>query len=125
MEEYDNDAEELETNFVKNQEKEKMEFEEDLEESIQSKVRPTSKLLNMKYRIEQLSKYQRFEEAAKLQNKYNIEVGLYAREHVLFRRLGDGPCFAYFLNFYICIVMCLKNKTNLTQSTRNALRRHR
>lgn len=82
MEEYDNDAEELETNFVKNQEKEKMEFEEDLEESIQSKVRPTSKLLNMKYRIEQLSKYQRFEEAAKLQNKYNLEVRLYARENV-------------------------------------------
>lgn len=74
MEEYDNDAEDLEKNFVKNQEKEKAEFEQDLEESIQPKVRPTSKLLNMKYRIEQLSKYQRFEEAAKLQEKYNQEV---------------------------------------------------
>jgi protein-arginine kinase activator protein McsA len=74
MEEYDRDAHELEENFKENQEKEKTEFESELETSIQGKVRPSSKLLNMKYRIEQLSKYQRFEEAAKLQDQYNVEV---------------------------------------------------
>ena len=74
MEEYDRDAHELEENFKENQEKEKTEFETELETSIQGKVRPSSKLLNMKYRIEQLSKYQRFEEAAKLQDQYNVEV---------------------------------------------------
>lgn len=75
MEEYDRDAQELENNFRENQEKEKVEFEKELETSVQSKVRPTPKLLNMKYRIEQLSKYQRFEEAGKLQDQYNLEVG--------------------------------------------------
>ena len=74
MEEYDRDAQELEENFRENQEKEKTEFEGALETSIQGKVRPSSKLLNMKYRIEQLSKYQRFEEAGKLQDQYNVEV---------------------------------------------------
>ena len=74
MEEYDRDAQELESNFRENQEKEKLEFEKELETSVQSKVRPTPKLLNMKYRIEQLSKYQRFEEAGKLQDQYNLEV---------------------------------------------------
>lgn len=79
MEEYDRDAQELESNFRENQDKEKLEFEKELEASVNSKVRPTPKLLNMKYRIEQLSKYQRFEEAGKLQDQYNLEVGREAR----------------------------------------------
>lgn len=74
MSEYDHDAQELEDNFKKNQEREQQEFEEELENSVIEKVRPSSKLLNMKYRMEQLSKYQRFEEAAKLQTQYEKEV---------------------------------------------------
>ena len=74
MDEYDNDAKELEENFKKNQEQEQVDFEEELEKSVVDKVRPSSKLLNMKYRMEQLSKYQRFEEAAKLQGQYEVEV---------------------------------------------------
>ena len=74
MDQYDTDANQLEEGFQQNQEGDKMKFEQELEESIQGKVRPSPKLLNMKYRMEQLSKYQRFEEAAKLQGQYEIEV---------------------------------------------------
>ena len=74
LEKYDQDAKELEEKFVANQEREKQDFEGELDQMVQAKVRPSPKLLNMEYRIEQLSKYQRFEEAAKLQDQYQVEV---------------------------------------------------
>lgn len=65
----------MEENFINNQSQEREEFENQLVEAIKTKVRPSSKLLNFQYRMDQLSKYQRFEEAAKLKDEYDIEVG--------------------------------------------------
>jgi hypothetical protein len=49
-------------------------FDNDLDESLKSKLRPSKTLLNIEYRIEQMSKLQRFEEAAKLKDQYEEEV---------------------------------------------------
>lgn len=77
LNEYDNDARDLEDNFCKNQEKERNDRLIEIEQLVQGKVRPTPNLLNIKYRMEQLSKYQRFEEAAKLKDQYDLEVTIY------------------------------------------------
>ena len=54
---------------------EREEIDRSLTETMEGKLRPTPKLLNMQFRMEQLSRTQRFEEAAKLKIEFEAEVG--------------------------------------------------
>lgn len=73
---YDTDSENLKNNFRENQMEEREEIDRRLTETLEGKLRPTPKLLNMQFRLEQLSRAQRFEEAAKLKLEFEDEVGI-------------------------------------------------